>query len=413
MLGETETKAVLKHEEQYDHARTHRLGALAFCFGFTDAFLVYVLSSYFEGALGSSNVSIFYCIAFGSILVLLFFLHALVRRWGGSSLFLFLLFFAIIAHVPLIFLPMSLLGAACIIVYLIMTTLAWVNLDMILENVSEDRRSGRIRGLHLTAMNMGLLLAPFLSTMLLGRFGFSGVFFASLVFYSVLFVLAIVSLFGANIRFESRVLPFDILRRVRGRADILCIYAVSFAMEFFYAAMIVYTPIRLRELGMSWESIGIVLTVMLLPFVLIQYPLGVLADTRTGEKEFLIGALLLAALSTVAVSWIGSANVILWAGVLFVTRIGIAAIEVLRDSYFYKRIDGNDGDLIAFFRTARPVGNIFAAIALGVWLLFLPLSKIFFLPALILFLALIPVFLLKDNMSERERSYVLVLVKNK
>ncbi len=407
MSGETETNGVREHREQYDHTRTHRLGALAFCFGFTDAFLVYVLSSYFEGALGSSNVSIFYLIAFGSILVLLFFLHSFVRRWGGSSLFLFLLFFAIVVHVPLIFLPMSLWGAVCIIVYLIMTTLAWVNLDMILENVSEDRRSGRIRGLHLTAMNLGLLLAPFLSTLLLGRFGFSGVFFASLVFYSILFVLAIVSLSGANIRFESRVSPFDILRKVRERADILRIYAVSFAMEFFYAAMIVYTPIRLRELGMSWEHIGIVLTVMLLPFVLIQYPLGVLADTRTGEKEFLIGSLVLSAISTAAIAWIGSASVLLWAGALFATRLGIAAIEVLRDSYFYKRIDGKDGDLIAFFRTARPVGNISAALMLGVWLVFFPLSKVFLLPALVLLVALIPAFLLEDNRSERELTPVL------
>lgn len=394
----------LEHRERYDRVRTRRLGILGFFFGFTDAFLVYILSSYFEEASGNSNVSVFYLLAFGGILVFLLFLHALVRRFGGSSLFLFLLFFAVVAHIPLVFLPVSLWGALFIIAYLIVTTLAWVNLDIVLEHFSEDRCSGRIRGLHLAAMNLGLLLAPFLSTTFLGRVGFHGVFVASLLFYIVLFFFALFSLYGVNLRFESKVSPLEILRKALRRADILRIYAVSFALEFFYATMIVYTPIRLRGLGFSWEDIGIILTVMLIPFVLVQYPLGALADKRTGEKEFLIGALALASVSTAGVAWIGGASVALWAVALFVTRLGIASIEVLRDSYFYKRIDGGDGDLIAFFRTARPAGNIIAALAIGLWLLFFPIASVFLLPAGVLLLALIPAFSLEDNASEWEVS---------
>jgi MFS-type transporter involved in bile tolerance (Atg22 family) len=143
---------------------------------------------------------------------------------------------------------------------------------------------------------------------------------------------------------------------------------------------------------------------MLIPFVLIQYPLGVLADRKTGEKEFLIGAIALAGLSTAFIPWIDAPDILLWCGILFMTRLGIAAIEVLRDSYFYKRIDGGDLDIIAFFRTSGPFSNIVAAIFIGLWLLFLPLSSVFLLPAFILLLALIPAFLLEDNVSEREVS---------
>lgn len=406
MSEETKTQTPLTHQERYDRVRTRRLGWLALFFGFADAFLIYILSSYFGEALGSANVSLFYILTFGIILVLLFFLHSWVRRFGGSALFLFLLLFAILAHIPLLFLPLSLWGAMLIVAYLIVTTLAWVNLDILLENFSEDKRSGRIRGFHLTAMNVGLLLAPFLSTTLLETYGFTGVFLTSLVFYSLLFFCAVFSLSGTNPRNPSGVSPLEILKKSIRRADIRRIYAVSFSMEFFYAAMIVYTPLRLRELGMEWESIGIVFTVMLIPFVLIQYPLGVLADKWTGEKEFLMGSLLLSAVSTAALAWIASASVVLWAGMLFATRLGIAAIEILRDSYFYKRIDGNDADLVAFFRTARPVGNITAALLLGVWLLFLPLSSIFLLPAFVLLAAIVPLLFLEDNPGERERGSV-------
>lgn len=402
MSEETHIQTSVPHQERYDRMRTRRLGWLAFFFGFTDAFLVYILSSYFEEAIGNANVSVFYILTFGIIFILLFFLHSWMRRFGGSALFLFLLFFAIVAHTPLLFLPVSLWGAMLIVVYLIVTTLAWVNLDVLLENFSEDKRSGRIRGFHLTAMNIGLLLAPFLSTTLLETYGFAGVFFVSLVFYSLLFFCAIFSLSGSNPRNPSRISPLEVIKKSIRRADIRKIYAVSFSMEFFYAAMIVYTPLRLRELGMEWESIGIVFTVMLIPFVLIQYPLGVLADKRMGEKEFLMGSLLISAVSTAALAWIATASVALWAGMLFMTRLGIASIEILRDSYFYKRIDGNDADLVAFFRTARPVGNITAALLLGVWLLFLPLSSIFLLPAFVLLIALAPLISLEDNLGERE-----------
>ena len=397
-----ETK-ILEHREQFDHVRTHRLGWVAFLFGFSDSFLIYILSSYFAEAIGSDNVSVFYFLAFGSIVALLFFLHASIRMIGSSSLFLFLLFAVIVAQIPLVFLPISLAGSALVMIYLIVTALAWVVFDMLLERFSKDAYSGRIRGLHLSAINLGFLFAPFLAALVLGHYGFSGVFFVSLIFYSALFLLSLVFLFGSNMRFEQRISPTEIFRKVFHRSDILRIYAVSFALNFFYATMIVYTSLRLRELGMTWGDIGIVFTVMLLPFVLVQYPLGVIADKRMGEKELLIVALFLSSISTAALVWIESTSVLVWAGALFVTRIGIAGIEVLSDTYFYKRIEGDDGDLIAFFRTARPMGNIIAALFLGTWLLFFSLSSVFLLPAIVLALAIIPAFLLDDNLSERDR----------
>ncbi|MGB2791412.1 MAG: MFS transporter [Candidatus Moraniibacteriota bacterium] len=404
---EAEETNRMQHKEHYDRVRTRRLGGIAFLFGFSDSFLVYILSAYFSEAIGNANVSMFYFLAFGVMLALLFFLHALVRLIGGHLLFLLLLFGVVVIQVPLIFLPTSLWGSVFIMLYLIVTTLAWVTFDMVLENVSEDRRSGRIRGMNLSAMNMGFLFAPFLSAVILGHFGFSGVFFVSLVFYSALFLVALLLLVGSKRPVEHRISPIEILRKVLRRADILRIYTVSFALNFFYATMIVYTSLRLRELGMSWGNIGIVFTVMLIPFVVIQYPLGSLADRRLGEKELLIGSLLLAALSTASLVWIQSASVLIWAVMLFVTRIGIAGVEVLGDSYFYKRIEGSDSDLIAFFRTARPVGNIIAALFLGLWLLFFSLSSVFVLPAIVLLFAVIPAFLLEDNPSEYEQGRIL------
>lgn len=401
----TPIPAALSHAEHYDALRTRRLAWVSFLFGFSSAFPLYVASSYFEEAIGTSNVSGFYGAIFTVVLVLLSFVHTIVRKIGGSAFFLALLLVCAFAHVPLVMLPVSAIGTGFLIVYFAAATVAWVALDIVLEHFSEDRRSGRIRSAHLTAMNAGLLLAPLLSTSLLERFGFSGVFSVSLVLFSVLFFCSLFALYGINtLRNALPVSPIGILRNAFRRKDVLKIYAISFAMEFFYATMIVYTPIYLRSLGMEWSDIGIVFTVMLVPFVLIQYPLGVIADRRTGEKELLLVSILIAGLSTTTVSVVSGRTVFVWALILFVTRIGIAAIEILRDSYFYKRIDSGNDELIAFFRTASPVSNIAAALSTGAWFLFFPLWSVFLIPGGMLLLALVPAFFLEDNPSERERS---------
>jgi hypothetical protein len=50
-------------------------------------------------------------------------------------------------------------------------TTVWVALDVLLENYSKDNLSGRIRGFYLMVMNIGFLLAPYLSTQILSRLG--------------------------------------------------------------------------------------------------------------------------------------------------------------------------------------------------------------------------------------------------
>jgi MFS family permease len=127
-----------------------------------------------------------------------------------------------------------------------------------------------------------------------------------------------------------------------------------------------------------------------------------LADKRFGEKEFIVISLFIMALATAAIFFIDSRNILIWSGVLLITRIGAAMLEVLRDSYFYKRIDGRDVDVINFFRTAQSFGYIFAAIGSTIILLVLPMKFIFLFIVVMVISALIPAFCLVDNKCERE-----------
>jgi len=284
---------------------------------------------------------------------------------------------------------------------LVFGNLEWASLDVILESISSDQMSGRIRGLHLTVLNAGFLFGPLISTRILDNFGYKKVFLVLFILNSMVFVLSL-SLRKMNKKFESGISTIEVLKKVYRRKNVLKIYYVSFVLEFFYALMVIYTPIYLMDLGFGWDKIGIIFTVMLVPFVFLQYPMGILADKKWGEKEFIIISLILMSFSAAIIYFVGSAGIALWSVVLFATRIGAATLETLRDSYFYKRIDGQDVDLINFFRTAMPAGYVFGSAISALALLFFPLKVVFLIVGIVVFSALIPAFSLVDNKSEQE-----------
>lgn len=391
-----------KHDESLDENKIKLTTFVTFLMGFSQSVLVYVMSSYFKLATGTDNVGIFYAISYIIFLIILLNLHKLVRILGKSNVFYFALLFKIIIITILTQTVPSMSGALLLMVYIILGHIEWVALDFIVEGFSIDRQSGRIRGMHLTILNVGFLFGPFVSTYILDRMDFHGIFVFSLIFNAFVLIFSLISFRNVNHRFEQRLNVIDILRKSFARKNIMRIYYISAVLEFFFALMVIYTPIYLRDLGYSWADIGWIFTAMLVPFILVQYPMGVLADKKTGEKEFIIFALSAMGISTLAIFFMGTGTVVMWAIMLFATRIGAALIEILRDSYFYKRIDGHDVDMINFFRTALPVAYICATILSSFVFIFLPVKFAFILTGLVVLSALIPAFKLTDNRCEAE-----------
>jgi len=389
---------MLKHKEKLNKHRVKIIALISFFIGFSQAVSMYILSTFFEKIVGASMVGYFYAGAYAVFLIILLNLHKLVRKFGRYSVFSLACLFEILALSALIFFGISNLSAYLAASFIIFSMLSFVVLDIILEANSKDEFSGRIRGMYLTIYNFGLLFGPFVSTRVLNKFDFNGIFI--LVFILVVLILIIfLSTVGQVKHFhQKRLKVIDLLRHAWKKKNIIRIYYVSFILEVFYALTIIYMPIYLREIvGLSWSEIGTAFTFMLIPFVLLQYPVGVLADKKYGEKEFLFFSLTVMVISTGVIYFFVSESIFYWSIILFTTRIGAAMIEILRDSYFYKQIDGDDVDLIDFFRTAMPVGYIFAAILSSILLIFFPIKIVFLVIVIVAISGFYPVFRLKDS----------------
>ena len=161
--------------------------------------------------------------------------------------------------------------------------------------------------------------------------------------------------------------------------------------------MVIYTPIYLFEhIGFNWKQIGFIFMIMLIPFVLVDYPLGHLSD-KIGEKKLLLVGFLITILFTCMIPFIKTPEVWIWAIILFGTRLGAATIEIMAESYFFKEISDRNADEISFFRNTYPLSFIIAPLVAIPVLLFVPSFKyIFFVLSAIMLCGFLIVLRLKD-----------------
>jgi MFS family permease len=146
---------------------------------------------------------------------------------------------------------------------------------------------------------------------------------------------------------------------IKGHKNLFNIFTVQFIMRLFFSLLVIYMPIYLHTvIGFDFAQIGTMTAIILLPYALIEYPAGRIADKYIGEQELLILGFLLGGMSTVYLSFIVGSSFVLWTAVLFIGRAGMSLVEIMSESYFFKHVDENDSNTIRFFRITRPLAYV-------------------------------------------------------
>ncbi|MBS3074797.1 MFS transporter, partial [Candidatus Pacearchaeota archaeon] len=159
------------------------------------------------------------------------------------------------------------------------------------------------------------------------------------------------------------------------------VFIAQLMLRIFYAFMAIYLPIYMHEhIGFSWPEIGVIFTIMVLPFALFELPLGKLADKRYGEKEMLVLGFVITGVSTMFLSMDFGLSIALWALILFITRVGVSMIEIMSETYFFKKINAEDSEIISLFRMIGPAS--YALVPIIVLLLFFVIDLRFMFVAL-------------------------------
>lgn len=363
--------------------------------------ILYTNSSLLSNFFGPNVVStIFLLGACGSIIFFLF-APKLVRLFGKRFLLLSSLMLTFISTLGLAYFNSTFIVAVSFMIYATFLGIIYYCLDIYLEELSTNAKTGEIRGIYLTFISVGVAMGPFILSFLdIVNNKFRPVYIVAAILLLPPILLAVIffkPLFPkAHGRYHhSPRLPFIAWWRAK---NVRAITLIRLTLETFYGLMIVYTPIYLHgKLGFEWSELGIIFSVMLLPFILLEWPSGELSDRLWGEKELMSAGFIVTCVSLLVMPFIGK---IFWAwmAILFLSRVGASVIETMTESYFFKQVKASDTGLLSIFRLARPFGSIFGVATGALALNLFSFEKMFLLLAVIILFGLKESLTLKDTL---------------
>jgi len=274
-------------------------------------------------------------------------------------------------------------------------------LDIFLEELSTNNRTGEIRGIYLTFISFGVALGPFILSFLTNvESGLKPVFILAALFLIPPIFLALFSIRSHAPKahgsyHHSLQLPFRLWWRAK---NVRRVTLVRLVLETFYSLMIIYVPIYLHSvLAFDWSQLGIIFTVMLLPFILFDWLGGELADRFWGEKELMSAGLLITGFSLLFMPFIGK-SFWTWMLVLFISRVGASLVETMTETYFFKSVEAENTGFLSIFRLNRSAGSVVGIIVGIVTLNFFSYEIMFFALAVLIFVALRESFSIKDTL---------------
>lgn len=341
----------------------------------------YINSSFLSQYIPEARIGFLYAFTSTITIILMIATPRMISHWGNKKVLLWLSIFSLFSIIPIAlpifgYVPTIFVALSAFSLYIILGYLVRYVLDVYLENISNNQGTGLIRGVYMTFYNFAWLVSPFAAANLASTGNFGLVYGAAGV---ILIPLILIIIFGLQeTKCLNCVVPgasvWTSLKNIWGKKipeanNIRRILIIDFLLNFFYAVMVVYMPLYLHNhIGLSWEQIGLAFTLMLLPFVLFELPLGRISDKWLGEKEILIGGLLIIVASTIACSYLNTTNWLIWAILLFFTRTGAASIEIMKETYLFKKISGKDSGIVALSRINVPfsylLGPVFVSLIL-------------------------------------------------
>ena len=376
------------------------LGLANFLAQYHHYLIAFVLSAYLASFVGEAYVG--YAVAGGSLIAVLALLAApsIFSQYGTKNVLTVL---ALLQIAALLGLSLADNTIVVIVLFALQSVLAFamfIGIDLLVESQTiREGETGNARGIMLTITNMAVIAGTLSLSYLATQFDYSKTFIAAALVLVPFVYMAIQKLPNlSHAAPPSRALPTALITEIIRSPTLRATVAAHFLLQLFFSWMIVYSPILLHDyIRFGWNDIGLLLTLAMIPYVVLNYPLGYIADRWLGEKEILIAGFIVLALTTLMMSFIDGVSFAAWATVLIMSRIGAAMVETMTETHFFKHVSEKNPAAISTFRMLRPLSNIVAPLIAVVALTTLTLPASFAVFGIIMLLG-IPVSLaIKDS----------------
>lgn len=333
----------------------------AFFFSLHLALITYLNTVFLSKMFSIGVVDMLFILGSTGSCVLLFFEPRVIHRLG-------------VIHTALIALTLSAICLLCIgfhlyvpvvvlafITYLALNTTIISLFDIALEHYSPRRRIGDIRGFYFTVMNASWVLAAVWNSKLLTKTNLGGIY----LICAVLVLLAYACIRTLTKTFQDRKHQFFSLKDVgmvlRQKEKYSHVFIADMTLQTFYAVMVFFSALYLAPL-FPLSTIALLYTIMLTPFLLLQYLFGRLCDRFRNEPRLIrIGFLVMAVSVLMFPLAVKDRSFFEIASVLFLSRVGAAIAEIALETYFFSVVHDNETAAIAVFRSLVPLSYLLVA----------------------------------------------------
>lgn len=325
--------------------------------------VIYVLAPFLATLMPANSTGLVVCL--GAIITLTAFpvMPRLVARYNPQRLALIIATLQAAFLLTLAISPTPVTAVLMVMLVCAGAPLLMYQLDLLLESlVTTESATGRVRTAFLTAGNAALVLSPVVIAL----------FVTTADQYERLFLIAAGSLLPFIFLLVLRPLPKSerptlanmraAVTRVTQEPDLRAVLFGHGVLQFYYHLAPLFIPLYLHTaLGMPWHTLGWVLATCLVPFVLLEYPAGWLADKRYGDKEFMLAGFVLMGSAFAAVACIQATSSLCFIlAILITSRAGAALVEAMTEGHFFRKVSESDADLVSIFRMMRPLGALTA-----------------------------------------------------
>lgn len=371
-------------------------------FGALHYFLtVFILAPYLAQFMGEAEVGLVFSAGalfsfFGFLLLPTILKYISLKRFAQVLSFVqFLVLIALIQS------PSTPIIIGLVVLLAALPALIGYTFDIFLEQATKSEGStGNIRGFFITISNIALVLSPLAIGYILGDSDQYAKIFALAAATLLPFILLLTTLIKGGKQKEEATLSFkSTLKCLLHSKDIFLGASAHFVMLLFFSWVAIYIPLYLHtELGILWSDLGWVFSVMLLPYVFLEFPIGIMADKWFGEREIMMGGFTVMGLAMAMISFITIPAITLFLiAILVLTRVGGAMAEITTETYFFKHVDGNDLNSIGLFRMLRPIGALVGPLIGSFALIFVSLQSLFIVLGGLCLLGVPLAFFIKDT----------------
>lgn len=365
----------------------NRMYILSFLFTLHISLSAYINSTFLSSIISEKYVGILYTVASILTLILLSEGVKILKYFGNKKLTLILLITNMMSLVGMITSTHPYIIGTSFVIFISTNAEIFFNMDIFIEHFGDNKKIGKNRSLYLTIINLAWVLSPLISAFLITqKGGYKTIYIISFISLSI---MSIGMLFAVKTFKDKTYLKTPFLKTyqfLKQNNHMLSITMINFILQFFYAWMVVYTPIYIHKyIGLDWSQIGIIFTIMLLPFVIFSMPIGILIDKYHIKKQLLLSiGFIIIIISTFLISKIETQSIIIWSIVLFITRIGASIIETTSEIYFFAHIKEEEAFLLSVFRDMNPIAYIIAPLISTLVFIYLPIKSLFVVLSIIL-----------------------------